>query len=137
MLGRLVTNWADIVGPELAGKTQPVKIRYIKSKQAGKKSTASLDIAAPTSEATVLHYQKDLILQRVNQIFGGDWVTAIRFVPLAANSALGEAKAPKPRKPLTADEKQHLSTMLENVEDPDLMEKLKNLGKAILQDKSS
>jgi len=137
MLGRLVTNWTDIVGPEYAATTQPVKIRYIKSRKADAKSTASLDIACTSADATLLHYKIDLILERINQIFGDRWITAIRFVPQAANAPDAGKKKVLPRKPLTEAEKQHLSTVLESVQDPDLVARLKSLGSAILQDKRS
>jgi hypothetical protein len=137
MLGRLVTNWADIIGPDLASKTQPVKIRYIKARAGGsseKKLTASLDIATATADATVLHYRKDLIIERINQIFGERWITAIRFVPVAANTPSAIRRRPKP---LTADQAGYLSRLLENVRDEDIQLRLKNLGSAILQDPSS
>ncbi len=137
MLGRLVTRWNDVVGEELANKTQPVKIRYFKSKKSKEKPTASLDIACSSAEATALHYQKDLILERINQIFGDSWITAIRFVPIAANADTLKNRRPTPSKPLTSEEKEHLSTVLENINDPDLQEKLESLGTAILQDKQS
>lgn len=137
MIGRLVTRWQDIVGPELAGKTQPVKIRYIKSKKKDVKATASLDIGCSSADATILHYQKDLILERINQIFGDRWITAIRFVPVAANAPAASRRRATPPKPLTMEEKEHLSSVLGKVEDPDLLEKLKSLGSAILQDRRS
>lgn len=137
MLGRLVTRWQDIVGPDLACKTQPVKIRYIKSRKKDVKATASLDIGCSSADATLLHYQKDLILERINQIFGDRWITAIRFVPVAANAPDGGWKRPLPPKPLTTEQKELLSSVLENVKDPDLMAKLKSLGSAILQDRQS
>lgn len=134
MLGRLVTHWHDIVGADLAGKTQPMKIRYIKPKN-GDKATASLDIATSTADATLLHYQKDLILERINQIFGDRWVTAIRFVPMASNAPL---KAPrKPPRALSLNEKTYLSGLLDGVSDPEIQERLKNLGSAILQDQKT
>ena len=134
MLGRLVTQWADIVGPELAAKTQPVKTRYMKAGKNGK-PVISLDIAVTPAEATLLLYRKDLILARINQIFGDDWVSAIRFVPIAANTP-----APRPRKtikPLTPTEKTYLSGVLETVGDADLQASLQALGLAILQDRPS
>jgi len=137
MLGRIVTHWEDIVGADLADKAQPVKLRYMKKKHPKAKATAALDIATSSANATVLHYQKDVILERINQIFGERWITAIRFVPVASNAPADEFQRPARRKPLTGQEKQHLSSMLENIEDPDLQEKLKNLGTAILQDKPS
>jgi len=137
MLGRLVTHWNDIVGPDLAGKTQPVRLRYYKSrkKSSGEKATASLDIAASSSEATLLHYQKDLILERINRIFGAGWITAIRFVPQEANNSQKRKMPPKVVKSLTEGEKRYLSGVLEAVDDPEIMERLKNMGTAIIQDK--
>lgn len=135
MLGRLVTQWDDIVGPDLAKRTQPVKIRYYKAKNQKDKPKASLDIACSTAEATLLHYQKDLILERINRIFGDSWISAIRFVPMAANT---QPVIPKKRKKaLTLNEKTALSNLVQTVEDPEIQEKLKNLGSAILQDKDS
>lgn len=137
MLGRLVTRWDDIVGKELADKTQPVKIRYIKSRKADGKATASLDIATSSADATLLHYQKDLILERINQIFGDRWITAIRFVPMAANAPPAPGRALKCRKPLTSDEKENLTNALSVIEDPELLKRLEGLGTAILQDQKS
>jgi len=134
MLGRLVTHWDDIVGSELAHKTQPVKIRYMKPKN-GAKATASLDIATTTADATVLHYQKDLILERINQIFGDRWVTAIRFVPIASNQPL-KAPAKRPRV-LSPAENTYLTDLISGVSDEEIQGRLKNLGSAILQDKKS
>lgn len=135
MLGRLVTRWEDIVGADMAAKTHPVKIRYYKAKKQAKdaQATASLDIAASTADATLLHYQKDLILERINQIFGNRWITAIRFVPKAAE----ELKAP-PKRPklLTEAEKTYLSGMLGTVQDDAIRDRLKTLGAAIMQDKN-
>ncbi len=132
MLGRLVTRWQDIVGPELADKTQPVKIRTIKGRKSGE-STASLDIATTTADATLLHYQKDLILQRINHIFGDRWISALRFVPVASNAPA--RFRPPPAKPLTAAEKSYLSGVLEGVQDPEIQDRLMRLGTAIMQEK--
>lgn len=145
MLGRLVTHWSEIVGPELAGKAQPVKIRYYKRKKTGRsaesKSTASLDIAVSPADATVLHYHKDLILERINQIFGAGWITAIRFVPQESSHDNRRTTAPPfpkmPPKILTMQEKRDLSGMLETVQDPEIRERLQKLGTAILQDQKS
>ncbi len=132
MLGRLVTRWEEIVGADLAGKAQPVKIRRFKNKDGS--WAASLDIAASTADATLLHYRKDLILERINQIFGEKLVNAIRFVPIAANTQKPPPIRKKP-KILTSDQKTYLADLLEGVDDPEMQEKLKNLGTAILQDK--
>lgn len=128
-LGRVVKHWREIVGETLADKAAPVKIHYRK-KVNGEKPTASLDIAVSSSDATLLHYQKDLILERINNIFGERWITAIRFVNVPANHAL--AKPKKIKLPLTLAEKKTLSGMLATIEDQDIQLRLQSLGEAIL-----
>ena len=132
-LGRIVKNWHDIVGASLADKAQPVKIQYRK-KPRGAKPDATLEIAVSSADATLLHYQKGLILERINQIFGERWITAIKFVQAASNSQpVIQKKRPAP---LTAEEKKTLSGMLISVEDQDMKSRLENLGQAILEDES-
>jgi len=133
-LGRIVNNWNDIVGEKLADKAQPVKISYRKKKGASKPD-ATLEIAASSSNATVLHYQKDLILERINQIFGEQWISAIRFVNVPSNTQgkiLKKAKAP-----LTESEKKTLSDMVFDIEDGEIRSRLEHLGQAIIMDEKS
>jgi hypothetical protein len=128
-LGRIVNSWNEIVGPDLASKAQPAKIRYFKRPDNGTPA-AVLDIATTTADATLLHYQKDLILERINRIFGEGWITGIRFVSMAGNDA--RLKACKPKKTLTEQEKTYLSHILENVEDGEIKDRLGSLGESIL-----
>lgn len=136
MLGRLVTHWADIVGADVADRCHPSGLRF--RKVPGQSfAEASLDIAAPPADATVLHYRKGLILERINQIFGEQLVAAIRFVPLAASeqnrkNARASARPPKPLSPL---ERRELQQLLEKIDDPGLKERLERLGTSILQDR--
>ena len=133
MLGRLVTRWTDIVGADLAEKAQPVKIRSIRSRNGN--TVSSLDIAVTPADAMVLHYRKDLILERINQIFGEQLVSAIRFVPIAANAL--RPKAQRRLRPLTATDTSYLSGLLDQVDDADMRDRLRSLGSAILQDAPS
>lgn len=128
-LGRIVKHWREIAGERLADKAQPVKLHYRK-KIEGQKPQASLDIAVSSSNATLLHYQKDLILERINNIFGERWVTAIRFVNIPVPSQDISPKKIKP--PLTLEQKKTLSGMLNVIEDPDIQARLNSLGEAIL-----
>lgn len=127
-LGRILNCWKEIVGDKLANKAQPVKINYRKREKGGN-PVAILDIAASSADSTLLHYQKDLILARINQIFGDQWVTAIRFVAAPMNT---KSKPKKARIPLTEPEKNHLSGMLESLDDADLKARLETLGTAII-----
>lgn len=134
MLGRILTYWTDIVGEDLASKTQPVKLQYRKPKDGGK-ATATLSITSSSADATMLHYRKELILERINQIFGERFVTAVRFVP--NETAEQDFKKPgKPRKILTETDKTYLSGVLESIDDPELKAQLESLGKSMLQNGS-
>ena len=92
---------------------------------------ATLDIAASSADCAVLVYQKDVILQRINQIFGDRWVSDIKFKHVEPRT---KTKPPKRTKNLTEGEKNHLSQLLETVDDPELKERLEKLGQSILQE---
>lgn len=134
MLGRILTYWEDIVGKDLAYKTQPVKLQYRKPKY-GEKPTATLSIATSSAHATMLHYRKDLILERINQIFGERFVTAVKFVP-NETAEQDYQKPVKPRKILTENDKIYLSEVLDGITDPELKARLEIMGQAMLQDRS-
>jgi hypothetical protein len=131
-LGRILNNWNDIIGPELAVKAQPVKIHYRKPKDKDDKPQATLEIAATSSDATVLHYQKDLILARINQIFGDSWITAIRFSHIAANTEAGFATFSRPS-PVTQRDLEELNQFLSDIDDEDLRNRLEKLGQSVLK----
>jgi hypothetical protein len=131
-LGRIVTHWKEIIGEDFAERAQPAKIHYTKPKQPKQKPKASLDIAASSADCSVLVYQKDVILERINRIFGDNWISDIKFIHVEPKKAV---KPPKRTKNLTPDEKNYLSQMLEKVDDPDLKERLASFGQALLQEK--
>ena len=130
-LGRIVTHWKEIMGEKMADYAQPQKIHYRKGKRKGDKPFATLEIAASSAHASVLIMQKGVLLEKINQIFGEQWITDIRFVHTPANKI---SKTRKRTKSLTLDEKNSLSHMLEQIEDSEIRERLKNMGSALLQD---
>ena len=133
-LGRIVKHWPEIVGEKLADKATPVKIHHRKSIK-GKPAQNNLDIAVDSANATTLHYQKDLILARINQLFGEAWITGIRFVHLPANQT--SIKAVKKKQPLTEGEKKLLSEAVSRITDDEIQKRLLSLGEAIVTDKKS
>jgi hypothetical protein len=133
-LGRIIAHWDEIVGADFCRCTQPVKINYRKPKP-GEKPSATLDIAAAGAFATTLHYRKDLILERINQIFGERWITGIRFVDLPTQSQAKSLR--KAKKSLTEGEKTYLSSLLQDVQDQAVRERLERLGQAIIEDQNT
>jgi len=130
-LGRIVTQWREIMGEKMAVHAQPLKIHYRKPKRKGDPATATLDIAASSAQASLLVMQKGLLLEKINHIFGERLVTDIRFVHQVTNK---NEKPAKIIKPLTNIEKNSLSNMLDKVEDTELKERLSSMGQALLQD---
>jgi len=130
-LGRIVNQWAEVMGNEFADKAQPVKIHYRKGGK-NKKPTATLDIATSDSNATILNYQKGLILERLNRLFGDNWVTDIKFV--ASELAETPLTGRKINKPLSPLDKKYIDTTLDDIDDPEFKERLKNLGTALMMD---
>lgn len=132
-LGRVLNNWNDIIGPEMAVKAQPVKIYYRKPKVTGDKPEATLEIAATSSDATILHYQKDLILARINQLFGDQWITGLRFVHVAANTENPYAPSRKLAAPLPQADLDSLKQDLSQIEDEEIRNCLEKLGQSVLK----
>jgi len=127
-LGRIVKHWADIVGPRLADKAAPVKIHYRKPTK-GRPAQSSLDIAVDSANATALHYQKGLILEKINRLFGEEWITAIRFVHIPVNQSRSAPQKVLP--PLSSSEKKLLSETVSRITDSEIQERLLSLGEAI------
>ncbi len=133
-LGRIVNQWADIIGEQYSEIAVPVKLHYRKAPK-GQKAKAILEIACSASNATILSYQKDIIIERIAQIFGDRWITNVRFsssVQLMENSSI--TKRPKP---LNGSDKKYLTNILDQIEDQDIKDKLEKLGQAILIDQKT
>lgn len=79
-LGRVINCWADAVGAELAEKTYPIgmKVRKIPSGL-----QATLEIAANSADATLVHYQKGLILERLKTLLAADMIVDIKVTHAA------------------------------------------------------
>lgn len=144
-LGRIVSQWEEIVGEKLAGKAQPVKIHYQKPRKgsADKDRGARLDIAAREAEATILRMQTGAILERINLLFGDQWITSIRFVTVPSNNAeMSKEMRQKKRitlmnRILSDTEQNFLNNTLEEIKDSDIKAKLEKLGEAILRKEQS
>ena len=119
------------MGEKMADYAQPLKIHYRKPKRQGDKPEATLEIAASSAHCSLLIMQKGVLLEKINHIFGDQWVTDIKFSHVPANVV---EKRKKKAAGLTEEEKNSLSQMLEMVEDPAIKERLEKMGAAFFQD---
>ena len=133
MLGRIISQWEQIMGEAMASRACPIKLRYFK-KDGAKKPSAILEVSCTAADSTILHYQKELILDRMNRLFGDDWIADIKFV---ASGKLEKNRTKIPRKTLIQKENSVEEFNLKDIGDPELIEKLESLGNAILQESKS
>lgn len=128
-LGRLLQHWDIIVGKDLAASTTPIKVTYRKK---GKDAELGLIISTDSAQAMVLHYRKDLILEKINQILGDKTISTLKFVDQSTD--LPKKKPPEKSKSLTQEQEKDLSTMLDDVEDDELKKTLERFGSSLLID---
>lgn len=133
-LGRVLNYWPEIVGPDLALQAYPVgmKVRKAPSGKNGpkdsKKLEAVLEVSATSADATLIHYQKPLILERLHQMLGDRIVVDIRVVhggPKAPTSPVKNTSRPIP------SQKPCPSVAGSGMIDPELSNALNNLGRWI------
>ena len=76
-VARLLTHWQDVVGPELAAHTRPVKISH------GKGFGATLVLLVPGARAPLITMQLEQIRAKVNACYGFNAVSRITLTQTA------------------------------------------------------
>jgi hypothetical protein len=128
----LKARWRDIVGAELARRTEPT--RLITPRAGG---GASLELRVEGPCAAIIQHQAPDILARVNLFLGAGAIARLRIIqgPLRG-AARGPAPAPaRPARrlegPLDAAAEQALAARLERFADGPLKTALERLGRAV------
>lgn len=129
LFGKLVLEWPHLAGPDLAGKTLPLDLKF--AKKSDQKSQAILHLAVQGAYALEISYQKALLIERLNMFFG---YPAIQDIKMVQHSDIMCNKKPNsvPIRPLTQRQEQVLDGIVAGIQENDLQTALKNLGKAIL-----
>lgn len=126
--GALVARWREIVGPDIARRTEPVKL--VKGRN-GAPSSLEIRVAGPS--AALIQHQAHEILARVNLFLGADAVQKMRVVQGPLRHAEAQKPAPRRPKPLDAAEEAKLAKALEAAPDGPLKEALLTLGRGVLR----
>jgi hypothetical protein len=124
----IISRWPDIVGPEIAAHSEPLKINWPRAfgTQAPEPATLVLRVEGPA--ALEIQHLSAVILERVNRFFGWQAIgrIALRQAPLKHR----ERVAPPTLDPaITAQ----IAEALPDVKDEDLRQALARLGAAIKQ----
>jgi hypothetical protein len=96
---QILAAWPQIVGPDIASRSRPEKIRWPARRDDGDQTQATLIVRAEGVDALEIQYGAEAILERINQMFGWRAVgrISIRQAPVAApprpaRPGIGEAE---------------------------------------------
>ena len=91
-LAALLEDWEALVGPEIAARSQPVKL-----------AAGCLTLACAGPDALELQHRAPALIARINQALGGAPVTRVKFMATTPALAPGAAVAPVNDAPPTVD----------------------------------
>lgn len=126
----LQARWREIVGEQIARRTEPVKV--IKGRQ-GQPSTLEIRVDGPA--AALIQHQAAEIVSRVNLFLGTGAIGRLRIVQGPLRPAAAAAPRPQIRRPapLDAAKEAELKRSLEAAPDGPLKAALEELGRNILR----
>ncbi|HEY7457966.1 MAG TPA: DciA family protein [Xanthobacteraceae bacterium] len=119
----IVSHWDDIVGPELAGRSEP--LRLVWPRRDDPESTGTLTIRVEGAYAIELQHLAPIVIERVNRYFG--W-RCVGRIAIRQGPVVRRAKAPdlliEPDAEAIAEVERHLGAF----EDKGLKSALARLG---------
>ena len=130
-VSRLLTHWADVVGPDIAAMSRPVNVNY------GRGFGATLTLLTTGAQAPMLEMQKETIRERVNACYGYAAISQVRITQTAA-TGFSEGRVsfdhapssapPKTPRPITPEATQ----AADGIADGSLREALERLGSNVM-----
>ena len=127
--GALIARWREIVGADIARRTEPVKL--VKGRNGG---PSSLEIRVAGPSAALIQHQAHEILARVNLFLGAEAVQKLRIVQGPLRPPVEGAPAPRRRAmPLDAAKEAQLAASLADAPEGPLKAALTKLGRAVLR----
>jgi hypothetical protein len=131
MGAKLMAHWAEIVGPDLAGRAVPVKVGY-----SGKGLGATLTLLTTGPDGPVVEMQRERIREKVNAVYGYGAIARVRLTQTApegfAEGRATFAQAP-PEPPPEPEDDGRAAEIAGGVEDEGLREALAALGRNIMK----
>jgi hypothetical protein len=128
--GALQARWREIVGVDIAKRTEPVKLT--KPRGGG---PSALEIRVAGASAALIQHQAPEIVARVNLFLGAGTVNKLRIVQGPLRNLTGPATKPPRRRttPLDAAQEAELAKGLADTPDGPLKTALLSLGRGVLR----
>ena len=128
---RLLTHWAEIVGPEIAQQAHPVKVNYGRGGIG-----ATLTILTTGAMAPIIEMQKDQIRDRVNGCYGYNAISRV-MITQTAPTGFSEGQVqftPAPKAPSgpSAQTKAQARVVADDLKDESLKQAIETLAGHVL-----
>ncbi len=137
-LGRVLDHWSDIIGPEMAYYAEPASIK-VRKKGYGKNQTfeKTLQIAVAPAHSMTVSYRKGMILERINRLLPYEGIIDLEFIPTTRRLEKTLKTKEKVQKTLSEKEKDFLSSILDDMEDGEIKDRLLSMGRSIINEQNS
>jgi len=122
----LVTRWTEIVGAEIAGHSEPIKIQWPRPAEGEARMPGTLVLRVEGPAAIEVQHLANVVCERVNRFLG--WRAVDRVALRQAPLRRGERKITRTADPVAAA---RIAATLNGVADDDLKQALARLGAAI------
>lgn len=128
----VVTRWDEIVGPELAARSNPTKIAW--ARRRGREPApdeppepGTLHVVVEAPFALEVQHATPIIVERVNAFFGWRCVSAVRLTQTPMKRPKPKPR-PRPRPPV---DETRLAEAVDGIVDEQLKSALERLGRAV------
>ncbi len=130
----LVQSWEEIVGPQLAARSRPLKVTWpSRADDRGTFEPGTLIVACEGLAALHIQHQTSEILGRLNAFLGFSGIGRIRIVQKPVSQQPPPRRAPPPLPPGAAEA---VGRRVSSVEDDALRASLERLGRSVLAEKA-
>ncbi len=131
-VSRLLTHWAEIAGPDVAGIARPVNVTYGRGGFG-----ATLTLLTTGAQAPMLEMQKEALRTKVNAVYGYNAISRVRITQTAATGfaegqALFQTRTPASEPTLAPEILASASQAASPIENDDLRQALERLGRNVL-----
>ncbi len=126
----LIKAWPDLVGEEFDKTTRPEKINWPRrAHEDDPFKPAVLVVACENSAALFFQHEQPAILERVNMFFGFEAIDRITILQKAVVSSKPEKQHQSNE--ISKNDELRLDSILDNIDDPELKERLEKLGRGV------
>jgi hypothetical protein len=130
--GEIVLRWPEIAGPDLARRSQPVKLVWprqaARKDEAPVRQPATLLIQVESAFALELQMQTPVLIERINRYFGWQCVGALKL----KQGIVARRRPSAPAEPrVTPAQEQKIAALVTGVEDSRLADALIRLGREV------